>query len=278
MNSVALSLHEIQQESLKILIKIDEICKNENLTYYLAYGSLIGAIRNNGIIPWDDDIDIMMPRPDYDKLATYFHIHKKDLMPLQLFSPYNDERYPYMINRVSNSDYEIDTDNEENYGLGVFIDIYPLDALGNTLKEAESHKKKSCGLASLCFLSTRLAFTKGNTTSKLKMVLKFPAFCVAKLAGKKYYFNALDKLAKEKKYTDAQYVGCVVWAADDGNKGVFEKKWLGTGKRHVFEGYEFCIPDDAHNILKKLYGDYMKLPPESERIAHHFYKAFRREK
>lgn len=276
MNHKELSLMEIQQESLKILIKIHEICRKENLTYYLAYGSLIGAIRNNGIIPWDDDIDIMMPRTDYDKLEAYFCKHKEELAPLQMFGPKLDERYPYMINRISNHDYVIDTENEENYGLGIFIDIYPLDALGNTLKEAEKRKSKSCKLASLCFLSTRLTFTKGNTKSPLKLLLKLPAFCISKIMGKKHYFNALERIAKEKRYSDADYVGCVVWASDDGNKGVFEKKWLGTGKLHRFEEHEFCIPDDYDSILKKLYGDYMAPPPESEQIAHHFYKAYRR--
>ncbi len=276
MNKYELSLKQIQQESLKILIKIDEICKNENLTYYLAYGTLIGAIRHKGIIPWDDDIDIMMPRPDYDKLEAYFISHRNELFPLQMFGPDINRQYPYMINRINNCDYTIETENEKAYGLGLFIDIYPLDALGNTLREAEQRKAKGCRLASLCFLSTRLKFTKGNTKPLIKTIVKLPAFYLSKIIGKNYFFKKLHKLSQPQDYTGSEYVGCVVWAADDGYKGVYKKEWLGKGRLHEFEGLSFNIPDDFDSILKKLYGDYMTPPPKTERIGHHFYKAYRR--
>ncbi|WP_222931036.1 LicD family protein [Treponema phagedenis] len=76
-----LSLREIQKESLKVLKLVDYICRQENLTYCLFYGTLIGAIRHNGFIPWDDDIDIVMPRNDYDKLKRYFIDNKDNLKP-----------------------------------------------------------------------------------------------------------------------------------------------------------------------------------------------------
>lgn len=270
-----LSLKQIQQESLNILIKIDEICKNENLVYYLAYGTLIGAVRHNGIIPWDDDIDIMMPRSDYDKLEAYFIRYRDELLPFQMFGPNINAQYPYMINRISNSDYIIETENEKTYGLGLFIDIYPLDGLGNTLREAERRKAKGCRLASLCFLSTRLKFTKGNTKSFVKTIVKFPAFYISKIIGKKYFSKKLHNLSKIQKYDNSVYVGCVVWAADDGHKGVFKREWLGKGRLHEFEGLSFNIPNDFDSILKKLYGDYMTPPPERECVGHHFYKAYR---
>lgn len=276
MKNEELSLREIQEEALKILLKIDEICQKEHLTYYLAYGSLIGAIRENGIIPWDDDIDVMMPRPDYDKLEKYFLDHAAELEPLRLFGPGYTMDYPYAINRISNCDFYVDKENEKDYGLGIFIDLYPLDAMGNSLKEAEKRKRISCRYASLCYLSTREKFTRDNTKSNLKMIIKLPAFWFAKLIGKNYFFRKLSGLSKLQDYSDASYVGCVVWAADDGYKGVFEKKWLGEGKRHAFEGHELMIPDDYDSILRKLYHEYMTPPPENERTGNHYYKAYRR--
>lgn len=77
-----ISMKEVQKGSLEILKKIDEICNQLNLKYYLAYGTLIGAIRHKGFIPWDDDVDIMMPRKDYDSLVQYFIDHKEELKDL----------------------------------------------------------------------------------------------------------------------------------------------------------------------------------------------------
>lgn len=273
-----LTLEEIQKESLNILTKIDEICRKEGITYYLAYGTLIGAIRHKGIIPWDDDIDIMMPRPDYDRLEAYFVEHKDELFPLEIMGPNTKDDYPYMINRVSNKDFVVETDNEKSFGLGVFMDIYPLDAMGNTLEEAYKLKKKSCALASLCFLSTRERLVKGNTKSVVKLVAKLPAFCLAKIIGKKTFFSKLNKLAQTYEYDKANYVGCLIWAADDGCKGVYKKEWLNNRIEHEFEGMKFFIPGDYDSILKQLYGDYMTPPPENDRYGHHFYKAYRREK
>ena len=277
MKASELSLRDIQIESLNILKRIDEICRKEGINYYLAYGTLIGAVRHNGIIPWDDDIDIMMPRPDYDRLERYFIQNKDELLRLRIFSPNEDEKYPYMINRISNCDYIVDTENEESYGLGVFIDIYPLDAMGNSLREAEKMKSKGCRYASMCFLSTRLKLVMGTTKTSIKRALKIPAYYLARMLGKDYFFERLRQLAKQQDYESANYVGCLVWAADDGRKGVFKKEWFGNGQLHEFEGMMFMIPDNYDCILKRLYGDYMTPPPSDECIGHHFYRVYRRD-
>ena len=81
-----LTLQEIQQASFEILKKIKEICDKEGFKYVLSWGTLIGAVRHKGFIPWDDDIDIMMPRPDHDKLMKYMEEHKDELKPLEVFN------------------------------------------------------------------------------------------------------------------------------------------------------------------------------------------------
>lgn len=137
-----LTLQEIQQASFEILKKIKEICDKEGFRYVLTWGTLIGAIRHKGFIPWDDDIDIMMPRPDHDKLMNYMSEHKDELKPLEVFNNDTCPNYPYMLTRISDSRYILDVDNEDDFGIGVFIDIYVEDGAGNSKEEALALMKK----------------------------------------------------------------------------------------------------------------------------------------
>lgn len=184
-----ISMREVQKGSLEILKKINEVCNQLGLKYCLAYGTLIGAIRHKGFIPWDDDIDIMMPRKDYDILVHYFIEHKKELSPFEIINPQVNERCPYTISRISDSRYQLDVDNEEYYGIGLFVDVYPLDGVGNTIEEYSKLKNISSRFASMCFLSTRQSVKRENTKSTLKYIIKFPAFIVAKLIGKKFFMK-----------------------------------------------------------------------------------------
>lgn len=271
-----LPMGTIQQESLKILDQIGALCEKLHLRYYLAYGTLIGAVRHQGFIPWDDDIDIMMPRQDYTTLIEYFKSHAEELKPLELYSIYNCPDYPYMITRISNSNYVLDVHNEKPYGLGLFLDIYPMDGMGNSEEAYTALKNKATRYSSLCFLSTRLHCEKGNTKKKWKLLVKYPAFLFARLCGKDMFIRKLEAMAARCDYDASDYVGCLVWGSD-GIKGVFPKAWFDGTADVTFEGRTFKAPANYHDVLTRLYGDYMQLPPEKDRIAHHFYTAYKKE-
>lgn len=275
MNNTPMTMAEIQQVSLQIVKKIHELCRQLGLRYYLAYGTLIGAIRHQGFIPWDDDLDIMMPREDYETLQAYFRDHKDALAPLELICPENNPDYPYTIGRVSNSDYLIDTDNEKPCGLGIFVDIYPLDNVGSDPKTYARQKNTASRYASLCFLSTRLRCEKGNTRSPLKRLVKYPAFLAAKLLGKRFFFRKLRKLATQYRHQDSPYTGVVEWGSD-GVKDIYPKEWFGNGIALPYEDTQLTVPVNYDAVLRQMYGDYMQLPPENQRIAHHFYRAYRK--
>ncbi len=268
-----LSMREIQTISLEILKQVTDLCENLNLRYYLAWGTLIGAVRHKGFIPWDDDVDILMPRPDYEVLLQYMSSHK--LPNLTLFNRQTCPQYPYMISRVSDDRYILEMENEESVGMGVFIDIYPLDGMGNTLEEAIKFGKYTDYMSSLCYQSTRKHFAVENTTSTLRKIIKYPAYLVAKIIGKDWFQNKIEKYAKErsKSYDSSNWVGDLVWLSG-GKKEILKREWLEQYEYVPYEKYQFRIPKMYDQVLRQTYGNYMKLPPENERIGHHYYKAF----
>ncbi len=276
MNKKELTLREVQLGEYEVLKRIIEICDKQGYKYFLIYGSLLGAVRENGIIPWDDDIDIMMPRPDYEKLLKYFQQNAIQLKPLKLFEKSVEKEYPHMIIRISNQNYHLDFDNEKDYGIGLFVDIYPLDGVGNDYKKAVKLIKRTKKLASLCFLTSRKKFGTDNTISKWKMLIKFPAYIWANFLGNDHYYSKLSQLSKKLDYENSKYVACAMWPAGIRHgidRDVFDKSIFETIK-WKFEESEINIPKGYEEFLKRMYGDYMTPPPENRRKTNHTYRAF----
>ena len=270
-----LSLREIQLSSLEILKFIDKYCRKNGLKYFLAYGTLLGAVRHKGFIPWDDDIDIMMPREDYEKFINYCIKNEEKIAPLKILSTKNNPDYPHMIARMSDTRYELIVDNELPYGLGAFVDIYPVDFFANSTKEAKKIKDKASCLSSLCFLSTRVHFKIGHTKGAIKKIIKYPAFIYAKILGKNHFIKKLNRMAKKYSCQNKEYAGCLVWGTD-GMNGVFKKELFDETIELPFEGRKYFAPKRYNEILTKLYKDYMKIPPKSKQIPHHDYKAYKK--
>ena len=270
---VELSMHETQQIALEILHTVAEICEKLELRYFLVYGTLIGAVRHQGFIPWDDDVDIMMPRPDHDKLMEYFDGHIAAYPHLTVFNRKTCPEYPYMITRISDDRTEIRMENEKPFGMGVFIDIYPYDGLGNDKKEAVRFGMKGDRLSSLCYQASRDHFAIETTKSLWRKAVKYPVYLFCKALGKERFQDALEKLARVKPYDTSRFVGCVIWLSW-GVKDMYLRKWFENYVYQPFEKYQFRIPAEYDRVLRHTYGDYMQLPPVEERTGHHYYKAY----
>ena len=276
MREIELNLKESQQAALDILNKVSEICESENFTYSLAFGTLIGAIRHKGFIPWDDDIDIFMPRPDYELFCKYCIEHKNELAPFKLLNMDTCEGYPFMIGRISDDRYVLDVVNEKPYGLGIFVDIYPFDGLGNDYRTAYQLMAKLRKYPRLMYLSTRKHYHFGITHGWIKRLLKIGAFCYAKLRGKNFFMNKMMSMVDTHCYDKSRFVGCAVWGA--GSKVfVFDKQKLGKLVFVDFEGKKFRSYEGWDYLLTEWFGNYMQLPPEKDRVPHHLYKAYRKE-
>ena len=125
---------------LDILKAFMEICKTHNLRYYCCAGTAIGAARHHGMIPWDDDIDVLMPRPDYDRLLEI--AKKEDFGKYEVVTPYNNESYPLYFSKLVNRETTLIEEKERPCIIGLYVDIFPLDATDDDLETAKALYRK----------------------------------------------------------------------------------------------------------------------------------------
>lgn len=270
-NMKELSLREIQLAELNILKKIDNICSKENITYFLFWGTLIGAIRHNGFIPWDDDVDIALPRDGYNKLLNYLKNNKQDIYPLELRHYSVTKNYIYPIARLVDTSYKVEYFNVEDYGLGLFVDLYPLDGWGNTDKDARSIANEFKLNQTLITLSGYKHFLP-SSKNYLRTLPKYLLYLFAKHKGPNYFIGKADNMAQNNKYEDCKFVGCTSWEAYPQYR--IDKKDL-VPIKHKFEDGYYNIPQGYDRILRNAYGNYMEFPPIEEQNPHHNYKAYK---
>lgn len=248
-----LTLEEYKNISVDILKSIHQFCEENHLTYFLDCGSLIGCIRHQGIIPWDDDIDLLMPRADYEKFVreykddgfTLYHHSKQKNYFYQYAKVSKDGTY---INEFAVPDVE---------GLGVNIDIFVMDGMPNKLMHRRIHQDV------LAFFSKYRA---------LMIRLHKAAPQVSFLFRWKWVVNLLNALGKRYPVESSQYCGNII-ATTIRHKEIPVECFAKVIKK-PFEGYEFCIPVGYDEYLHRMYGDYMKLPPEEKRVQKHHFDAY----
>lgn len=137
-----LDIYKTQKIALEMLKVIANICEENNIDYFLAWGTLIGAVRHKGFIPWDDDVDILMPREDYNKFLKIFLNVTNNY---DIYSVNNTDRYYISLSRIIDNTTIIigeKKSNEDQKDCGIFIDIYPLDFVGNNEIEIKKYFKK----------------------------------------------------------------------------------------------------------------------------------------
>lgn len=263
-----LSLIEIQKCSLECLKYFDNVCRKYDLCYSLAYGTLIGAIRHKGFIPWDDDIDVMMPRDDYERLVKVFANEREKSSKFRFICERTDTDYYYSIGRICDTHTKIyfTTNSVDVKGMGVFLDIYPLDFVceSKIILNVFSHIFKIIVYA--LFLANSKEYIKSNFF--VKDIIKFTAWKFFKLTGFMWLFKLQKLLLKICKGSSVYYN---VW---DNYDYVIPKTFFNELVEVEFEGMKFKSIKQYDIFLKKQYGDYMQLPPEIERVPHHNYNAF----
>ena len=266
-----LTLPEIQSESLKVLKKLDEICKNNSITYFLAYGTLIGAIRHQGYIPWDDDVDVWMPRDSYDKFVSLMQSTQNG--PFKLCNRDNTKNYTFNIMRFSSMNF-IYTNKipfEKQFDCGVFVDIYPLDYYDD-IDNAEKVLKKIKLINKL--YSIYLGYTSPKTI--LRFIYRIVHLCLLILWGNK---GATIVKKKEKqamsKLIDKNHTYMDTFFATEKVR-TLKREFFSSSERVRFEDANLCIPVGYDSILRMIYGNYMELPPLEKRQPYHGYSIKKR--
>ncbi len=265
-----ISEKELKEIMLEGLIEFRDLCQKFNLRYYLAYGSLLGAVRHKGFIPWDDDIDIWMPREDYDKmvqLSQEFSAGAWQVVCNQL-----NNKYLFTFGKFCNSETITPPSRFKNGFLyGVCIDLFPLESCIENQTESEVREmmddiSKKYG--------TKLGRYNGfvNNISgfgRLKQMI-WRMYAMIKYPSYSELINELDAEYRQHGKEKGDFVYC----CQTHLRNIWDKNDFGAGVELFFEGHNFMAPRNYDAVLKSLYGDYWQLPSESERMAPHDFLAY----
>ena len=263
-----LSHREIQLTELEILLEFDKLCRQNGLRYSLAGGTLLGAVRHKGFIPWDDDIDVCMPRPDYERLKE---LVKKNALSERYYVTTDSEKnavYPFL--KLQDRTVEI-AEERFNEVQNLWVDIFPVDGLPSDERKLKKiYKKSSLYRKIIVFEKWKNLKAYGGKHNK------FTAFFIkifVKLYGVKRAVRNSIKLALQYDYETSDYVGVVTW----GCYGIGERMLKKEYEQFVemsFEGHQFRAMGCWDSYLHGIYGDYMQLPPAEKRVTHNI-KAYR---
>ena len=257
-----LSLKEIQDIELDMLVKFAKFCQENKLHFYLCGGTLLGAIRHQGFIPWDDDIDVCMPRPDYDRLINNCSLK---LSNISLFSSENGNlMVPFA--KLKRIDTKVVSENcRSNIDDKIWIDIFPVDGLPEAVSNQKKLYRKAYILRALLTLSQGQLL--GCSSFFLKIIKRI--ICpFAYLIGGKRFCLWLNSLSRKISYEKSEYVGCITWGLHGVPGEVMRRAEFEKCKTAIFCDIKFPIFSCWKEYLSGCYGDYMLIPDEKKRQTH----------
>lgn len=260
-----------QEIELDILLFFRDLCNSNGLTYYLTYGTLIGAIRHEGFIPWDDDIDVFMPREDYLKLVKIMQVQPNKRFKLIAHEVVDD--FEATLPKIIDTRTKLTQDYgyKEYSGLGVYIDIFILDGVGDSIEDARSHYKASyASFRRWSRASTKMFISNRN---KAKTLLQWIRNIPYKIKGPKYYVEEQSKINQAYSFSECKFVSDMTIGMNCGDDYIWPREIFSNVVLKKFEGHEFAVPSGYDYLLKKVYGDYMILPPKEKQVSHHQYVA-----
>ena len=253
-----LDINEIRNYQLEMLSYIDKVCRKNNIKYSLAYGSMLGAVRHQGFIPWDDDVDIMLSPQEYFGLIEILKADDK----FRVLTP-KSKNYALCYSKLIHPDtYAICDDGYKHNEInGVFIDIFPLWPLKNIEEELQALKKYE----KKAFVANEkgiLAFVQSQGI--IKSISRIPWVLYCKAVGKKFWSKKIVDFLRNNMNV-CTYYGLIPWE----EKYCMDKSFFEEVEDVRFDKLTLMIYKEYDEILTNRYGEYMKLPPEEERHFPH---------
>lgn len=259
---------KVQELTLNTLKVFTDFCDRHQLQYYFTGGALIGVLRHKGFIPWDDDIDLGLPRKDFDRL----HELLKGEMPegFGLCNRFTDPEWHFAMSQFIDLESEIEIDlAEKKRKAHIWIDVFPLDGLPGgkiarwlRVKNILLHRY----LVQIAHISTQVDAHRDRPLSEKIILGICKVIPIGKLINSNKVLDHLEKVLRKNDFYTSSWCGNMLGRYRE--KEVVQRSWFGDPCKGIFEGIEVNIPEESHPILSSLYGDYMKLPPEKDRVAH----------
>ena len=259
---------EVKKIALEILLHIKCFCEKNHIRYYLGYGTLLGAIRHKGFIPWDDDIDILMPRMDYNR---FLKLHEGNFEKRYIALNPSINGYYYNYCKVVDTKTTLYEDGcKPINNLGIYVDIFPLDGMPDERRKVRKQLRKLIRTRKIISgFGHNFPHIRKNIILYLYSVFQY-FYCSChdlKTFQEKYLWEV-----SRYRYEESKYVYATGGAY--GEKSVFLKKWFDGEKSVEFEGHSFSAPIGFDEILQQLYKNYMELPPEDKQVSRHNFTAF----
>ena len=260
-----ISFDECRKIQLDILSAVDEFCNTNVIKYSIAYGTLLGAVRHHGFIPWDDDIDVFMLREDYDRFVNLFPDNYKGVYEIGTFSRCSKWASPFA--KVFDNRTMLVQERASTTYRGINVDIFPLDDVNDNLSV---EKKRNCFITIL----KRIVNVKYIKIVGERKLLKNLILCIVKIPAfffpMKYLISRIDKISKAengKGYSNCRYKGLPI-------KAMIPKALFENIVRYKFEDRFFMGINNYDLFLKNMYGDYMTPPPLEQRQGKHHIQVF----
>ena len=259
---------ELKQCELEILKAFIKACSELEIGYYLLGGTLLGAVRHKGFIPWDDDIDVGMPRKDYD----IFLEKGQALLPEHLFlqTHKTDPEFPGAFAKIRNSNTTLIESSLRNRKInpGVWIDIFPLDYYPDDPQKGKKMRKKwnrySYRIGRACFSKV----SQASDPSIKKKIIRYCRGIIYKLIMPDVEETIRKREMLIKKAEQSSWYAN--WSGAWGKKEIVPSEWYGAGTLKEFEGIMCRVPAEYEKLLAQVYGNYMDLPPIEKRVTHHY--------
>lgn len=246
--------------SLDLLMEFDRFCRKHDIRYFLAYGTLLGAIRHKGFIPWDDDVDVYVLRDDFDKLPAF---QKEFEYPYFLETPYNDPGYLYSPIRIRNSNTTaiVELFKYAGFNQGIWLSIFPIDNWEMERGEEKYEEIKKLLIdCSTCMRMSNPHLDEAN----LARVKNYRG-----LSGIENY-EKIHSIASQYKDIKTEKVANMVCTTYPYRNLVYQAESFKSVVYKEFEGFEFPVPVGYEHVLKTIYGDYMSFPPVEKRGTWHY--------